>query len=168
MKKIKHSKYIFAQWNENLEEIVRQKTAAIKNILDNSGQGFLTFSDNLLIDEEYSIECEKIFGTSITGMKFSNLIYSEGEERDYFELMLVKILNEKKEYKKEIYLSLLPEEKIINNKYIKISYKIIDRNLTNDEAIIMVILTDITGKRSLENKNVAENKVLKMVVRAVT
>ena len=167
-KEIKNSRDTLAQWNENLEDNVIQKTSAIKNILDNAGQGFLTFSDNLLINDEYSIECEKIFGQEIYRKKFSNLIFAEGEERDYLEKMLIKILNETKEYKKNIYLPLLPEEKIINGKYIKLDYKIIDKSQTNDNTIIMVILTDITDKRFLESKMEAESKVLKMVVKSVT
>lgn len=167
-KEIKHSRDMLAQWNENLEETVRQKTAAIKNILDNAGEGFFTFGDDLIIDEECSSECAKIFGKEISGIKFSSLIFPDGDERDYLELMLVRTLHEKKDYKKEIYLPLLPNEKVINEKYIKLDYKIIIESKKSAEPIFMVILTDITEKRFLENKMEAESKVLKMVVKAVT
>lgn len=46
-------------------------------MLDNTGQGLLTFGENLMIDEEYSAECIDIFGCDIGGMCFIDLV------RDY-------------------------------------------------------------------------------------
>jgi two-component system chemotaxis sensor kinase CheA len=45
-----------AEINHRME--IEQKNAAIKNLLDHAGQGFLFFDSDLIISEEYSKECD--------------------------------------------------------------------------------------------------------------
>ncbi|WP_006520970.1 hypothetical protein [Desulfoscipio gibsoniae] len=42
-----------------------KRDSEIKNLLDNAGQGFLTFGKDLLVKQEYSAECARIFGQKI-------------------------------------------------------------------------------------------------------
>ena len=45
---------IIQEYNVGLERKVEEKTAAIRNLLDNAGQGFLSFGSDLQINQEYS------------------------------------------------------------------------------------------------------------------
>ncbi|MHB1393606.1 MAG: hypothetical protein ACYCYE_11145 [Clostridia bacterium] len=55
---------------------------AVKAILDNTGQGLLTFGEDLLINPEYSAECNRIFGENIEGKNFLQLIHPGMKNRE--------------------------------------------------------------------------------------
>ncbi len=61
--------------NAKLFGEVKERSAAIKNLLNNARQGFLSFNEDLLIDNEYSYECERIFGLKLTGLKITDLLF---------------------------------------------------------------------------------------------
>lgn len=156
-----------AQLNEGLEQTVVLRTQSIRNLLDNAGQGFLSFGSDLLIHHEYSSECTRIFTRDIHGLRFTELIYPDdvGQE-DFLESLLVKVLSNSDPLFREIYLPLLPAEITIDARVISIEYKLIDSG--NDmECYCMVILTDITNHRTLETKIEQERNLLKMVVNVV-
>lgn len=82
---------------ENLEELVNERTlkltetnkrleltsANIKSLLNNAGQGFLSFDCSLLVDDEYSSECRRIFRRDIEAAYFPELLYpGDAEQRD--------------------------------------------------------------------------------------
>src|SRR5699024_8939073 len=52
---------IMALYYKNLllksQNKVKERTQAYQNLLDHAGQGFFTFDQNLIVQEEYSIEC---------------------------------------------------------------------------------------------------------------
>ena len=150
-----------------LSELAALRTQALRNLLNNAGQGFLSFGSDLLIHDEYSSECTKIFTKAIHGLKFSQLIYPDDDEQENFlEKLLVKVLNNRDEFLREIYLPLLPTEKAIGNRVVNIEYKLIDPE--NEMACFcMVILTDITNHRTLETQIEQERNLLKMVVKVV-
>ena len=162
---LRESRDKIAEWNISLEQIVKQKTFAIKNLLNNADQGFLTFGKDIVIDEEPSKECSDIFGREVTGIKFVELFEMQDEEKKYLELMLTKIFDEKSGNKRRILIPLLPVEYYVNSKYVTVRYKMIENG---HEEIMMVILTDITEKKYLENKIEDERNTLRMVVTAVT
>lgn len=156
-----------AAWNEVLEETVALRTQSIRNLLNNAGQGFLSFGLDLRIHHEYSTECTRIFGQEIYGLKLSRLLYPEDEDQIKFvETLLSKILTTPDESLLDLYLPLLPSEITIQDQLINIEYKIIDLN-DNDAKICMVILTDISDQRSLESQIEQERNLLKMVVEVV-
>lgn len=156
---------IFA-WNGVLEQTVAIRTTALRNLLDNASQGFLTFGSDLIISSEYSAECIRIFAREIQGEIFSRLIYpSNDEQRIFVETLIKKILAEKNQDTREIYLPLLPDEVMVGNKHISIEYKTIHDGSGDASEVCMVILTDITHNRMLENQVEQERNVLKMVVK---
>lgn len=144
------------------------RSADIENLLNNAGQGFLTFKEDLLVDEEYSLECVRIFEEEIKNKKFPEILFSSIEQREYMQIMLLKILQKKDESLRDIYIPLLPSEVVINGKHISLNYKVIDKTKGKDCKSFMVILTDVTAEKSLENKIEEERKILKMVVNAFT
>ncbi|MFZ5351745.1 MAG: ATP-binding protein [Bacillota bacterium] len=156
------------QWNKALEDTVADRTFAIRNLLNNTGQGVLTFGENLLINDEYSAQCGVIFGQIIKRRKLSDLIYSNDEEqKKLIDGIFKEIFNNKTNWSEVVYLSLLPEELLINNRNIKFEYKLIDDSSKSSSKLMMVIMTDITDKRVLEDQVEKERKMLKMVVKIV-
>ena len=154
-------------WNEVLEETVALRTQSISNLLNNAGQGFLSFGLNLRIHDEYSTECTRIFDQDIHGLKLSRLLFPEDEEQIKFvDTLLTKILNTQDESLLELYIPLLPSEVVVDSKLIRIDYKTIDFS-NNRDKLCMVILTDISDQRSLESQIEQERNLLKMVVEVV-
>ena len=145
---------------------IEQKNTSIKNLLDNAGQGFLSFNSHLIISGEHSKECDDIFGFSIGSKNFLEILqeYVDSDALSLMKNVFKNVFEEEDKTRNKIYLSLLPQEITIEKKYIKIEYKIID-NLS--EKSVMIILTDITEKKALELKNIEEKNNLKLIIRAI-
>ena len=157
---------ISAYLNE-MARIKEEENKAIRNLLDNAGQGFLFFGWDMLISEEYSAECIKIFGAEIGGKDVRELLakfFSDKEKQD-FEDVLNRVFGDKDLKRNELYLSLLPKEIIINNKNISVVYKVLD---SYSEKIVMLVLTDITSQKELERQTEEEKANIKLVVSALT
>jgi len=159
------------QLNLNLEEKIakrthqlKEKTEQISQLLDNAEEGFLSFGQTLLVDSEYSKECEYIFQKAINDENIINLLFTkEAEEKELFTKVMNDIFNPKlKKRKKEVFLQLLPKEFSILNNYIKVEYKIISPEK------LMLILVDITEKKKLQEKIELEKNILKMIVSVVS
>lgn len=156
--------------NENLEEKIEIRTKELQQtkdqvsqLLDNAEEGFLSFDKECLIDQEYSKKCVDIFGQLIDGKNIAELLFTGKEERDLFIKVVNDLFNPKlKPKRKQVLLQLLPKEIMINESFIKIEYKVI-----SDEKL-MLILVDITEKKSLEKKVELERQRLKMVVSVVS
>ncbi len=150
-----------------LASIIENRMEAVKAILDNTGQGLLTFGEDLLINPEYSAECNRIFGENIEGKNFLQLIHPEDEEqRKFIKAVLIKLLREQNPSKREVYFPLLSEELIINEQSILIEYRIISSK-SGENQRFMIMLTDTTEKRALENKVESERDIFRMVVKVV-
>ncbi|WP_027087990.1 ATP-binding protein [Cohnella panacarvi] len=156
-----------AQWNSSLENELLQRTLAIRNLLDEAGQGFLSFAEDMLVMPEYSVECERIFGAELTGQPFAPLIYpADLTDRRFLEELLMQIIREQDELQVAVLLSLLPVEVEIKGKHVELQYK----KLGGEARLpgrIMVIMTDISGRRELEMTMERERRMLRMVVRVV-
>lgn len=169
-KEIKISKDKLNDFNMMLKNTISEKTNSIKTLLDNAGQGFLSFDKSKIIKDEYSAECVKIFGKKIDNLYFPDLIYiNDSEKKSFTDNLLDKIFNETETNKIEMYISLLPSELTISDKKIKFEYKIINQlsQTTLKNNSIMVILTDVTNERFLEEKMQNEQKRLKMLVNVI-
>lgn len=169
---IKNSQDKLDEWNRSLEQTVKDKTNSIRTLLNNAGQGFLSFGESLTVNPEYSIECLNIFGKNIENTNFVDLIYnSNSEEHIFAEKVLKKLFEVEEDNKVEMYITLLPSEMKINNKIIDFEYKLILSDSTKNEnqgiKNIMVILTDVTTERLLEEKMVNEELKLKMLVKVI-
>lgn len=148
--------------NSNLEQRIEEKTEKVTTLLNNADQGFLTFSSNLIVDEEYSKQCVNIFKKEIAGLNIADLLFKDENKKAFFVNTLVTLLEETSPIKIKNIISLLQSEFIINKKAIDIKYKIIDKNK------YMLILTDITAKKLLEKKINKEKNRLKMIVAVVS
>ncbi|MFO7820073.1 MAG: ATP-binding protein [Halanaerobacter sp.] len=145
--------------SDNNQKALRETQNNLANLLNNAGQGFLTFGADLSIDPEYSLECKRIFGHDIAGEDPLDLIFKNSE----LELakQVFRDVFERDSAKTELYLTLLPQEIRINEKLVQIKYKYIAQEK------VMCIITDITEKRELENKLETERHNLKMAITAI-
>lgn len=131
-------------------EVRKQAEASSKNLLDNSGQGFLKIGQDLIIEKEFSQACTKIFQFDVSDKYFPEILYNNNiKENKIITDNLAEIFNEKDKYIRQRLISNLPSFAIINNKNIKIQYRFIEENNADK---IMVILTDITKETKLENQ----------------
>ncbi len=152
--------------NANLFQKIRNRNSKINNLLNNAGQGFLTFGKNLLVDEEYSSECVNIFGFEIDNYKISDLVFIQEDDKKYLEKILLKLLGNPSKLNIDLYFPLLPTEFRIGSKFIQAEFKLIDWISDDSCEKFMMILTDITERKMLEDKMAEEKLVLKMLSNA--
>lgn len=168
-KELKEKNFVLDQWNKTLEQTVTSKTASLRDLLNNAGQGFLSFGEDLIIDGEYSQECRRIFGEAIENKNIVELIFSKDEEeKSFLGSILQKILRDKDGSIREKYLPLLPDELKINGKDIQLEYRVIREEDLEIKPKLMLIITDVTDKRLLESRVESERNVLRMVVNSIT
>jgi len=148
---------------KDLSNSLNIKTQKTKSLLDNADQGFLSFTHDCIIDEEYSRECIKLLGDELAGKNFADILYPNDQKNNIFlQETLENVLNEKDQMIKEVMLSLLPEEVVLNRRAIRVDYKIVSAEK------FMVVLTNITKERILEKKIKQEQNILKMIVAVVS
>ncbi|MGM0418140.1 MAG: ATP-binding protein [Thermodesulfobacteriota bacterium] len=159
---------LFLCWDTTIRiwrDQVRKKQDAeekISLLLNNSGQGFMLADESLLIDPNYSLECENIFGRNVAGDTLPELLYPEdGYDRQHFAGSLQMLMQEDDEFLRENIVSLLPERFYVNEKYILVEYRLVS------STQIMLIITDITEKVFLEQEVRDEHKRLSFVVSAL-
>jgi len=150
----------------SLRQEIEIKNCSIKNLLDNADQGFLSFNADLIIYEEHSVVCNNIFTRPIASMNFGVLMKDYLDEKQHMLLIksLDSLFEQKKEARCKVYLTLLPNEFRADNRSISITYKIIS---FSESKILMVILTDITDKKSLEKKTQEERNNMKLILSAI-
>ncbi|PRX27984.1 two-component system chemotaxis sensor kinase CheA [Orenia metallireducens] len=155
-------------YSQNLEEKIAAKTVDIRNLLNNVGQGFLSFGKSLTINEEYSRECLNIFNKEIGGMNIVELLFKQEGQREFLRDILRTIFSSQDQDDIKMYLPLLPEESKIADKYIDLNFKLIGENTKEaGSREMMLVLTDISDKKELESKVEEERNNLKMAVNVV-
>ena len=155
----------FYYWNRKLSKLnkkIQQSQEKVSLLLNNAGQGFLTFKSDFKIDSEYSKECERLLGEEIALRDITELLFDDVIKQEFFKNTLLNALTETMEIKRNSYVSLLPTVILLNKKAIKLEYKIL-----NNETFMM-ILTNITSQKKLENKIKKEQEIFKMIVTIVS
>lgn len=169
---LEESQQKIASQNEKLAQQTYQLTEMvnkIRNLLDNAGQGFVSFGKDLIVAEEYSAECVMIFNREIGGEQIPKLLYPEDEEQQQFIAgLLIKIMGINDDFLRENYISLLPQEIIVDNNYIKIDYKWINNFSNTSHGEVMLILTDVTTEKSMAEQIQQEKELVAMIVKVVT
>lgn len=170
IKKLKKRDKEISLLNKDLERRVElrteelyKKTQKIEDLFNNAKQGFLSFDNELIVDDEYSIECEKLLGNEVSRKNVVDLFYkNDNNKKEFFSQTLVDIFNEKNEIIQNSYISLLPKEFIINKRALNIEYKRLN------DTKIMLILTNMTAQKKLERRIKNEQQILKMIVTIVS
>ena len=136
----------------------------VNNLLNNAGQGFLSFNENIKINKSFSKECLSIFQKEdIYEENISNILFvNNPKEKEIFDDGISRIIDSDDDMMKDLFLSILPKEVILHDKNIKIEYRILSSNE------FMLILTDITRTKKLEIELVKQNQIQKMIVAIVS
>jgi two-component system chemotaxis sensor kinase CheA len=144
----------------DLERRMDERTTAIRNMLDVTGDGFLTFGPDYRVNPEYSKACEEIFGGPIAGKRFPDLLYIE--ERPRQELVEGLDLYFTGKAKADVIFDLLDEQVEVRNRAIRLTYRAID------EQTVMCALTDVTEQQRLEAAVEEQNRRRDLILRAVS
>ncbi|MGE4296504.1 MAG: transporter substrate-binding domain-containing protein [Desulfovibrionaceae bacterium] len=159
-------------WNRKLVRLNRtvalananlnQAHAQISALLNNSGQGFLSFGADGMVAPEHSRECDRLFGKPVAGAYIPALLNPDDPRaRDTFMLNITRILTQEDAYKQELLLSLMPRRFALRDKQVDAAYRMIEAGR------LMLVLTDVTDKCALEAEVEQERKRLAMIVAAV-
>jgi chemotaxis protein histidine kinase CheA len=117
---------------------------------------------------EYSIESERLLGADLSGRRLAECLYPDDSEAGTFlEELLASLFAEEDDVRAEVLLSLLPEELRLHSRPLHLQYKKIQAVATSPERLL-VILTDMSEQRELQDTMEKERKILQMVVRVVT
>jgi ligand-binding sensor domain-containing protein/signal transduction histidine kinase len=154
---------------EKLERQVERRTVELKTttdqlkaLLDNSGQGFLSFGEDLIVDSEYSLACETMLGLAPAGMTADRALFGSDERQAELFRRAAEAFRQCDDYRRRsVLLSLFPRDIKRDGLIIDASYRRID----NDR--LMAILTDVTEERRLAEKLDANYRRQDMVVAAV-
>ena len=142
--------------------VAEAKSRQISTLLDNSGQGFLSFASNLRVDAEYSLECENIFDRSIEGVFLPALLYSDDKQRTYIEKNFSHIFSCGDDAnRREMYMELLPEDYRFHGRDYEAKYRFLS------DHRIMLILTDVSDEKELQEKVEQEHKRVDFLVNAM-
>lgn len=172
-----HANRIMGRMNGLVENLKAQNVILdgqmhqIQTIFQQVDQGIFHVSSEGTIQDAYSLECERLLGGAIADKRISHILYpSNNGEQAFFEELLQQIFFSEG-MSQSVFLSLLPDQLTLNGFYMSITYKMIshkDHELdAHASPSLMVILTNQTEKRALEQQMHQEQSVLKMVVKAM-
>lgn len=154
-----------AELNLSLEQRVIEKTESIQDLLDNAGQGFLSFDKDFKIQAEYSKECKLIFSNGIK------------ENQDFITTFLPndkQAQHEFKEWMEHSFLDIIDFEVICDlaiksvayhDRTYQVEYKKIQ---SSTKIKVMVILTDITSNLELRKQIEEEQSFARMILRVLS
>lgn len=154
LSEVESSNQKMRQLNALLENTVKKRTDAIKLLLDNADQAFLCFGQDLVVTSHCSTVCKNIFGMDVTSKTFTDLLPIRDKSK--MKAIFLSAFTAELPISPNLFNE-LPSELTINGKIISFSYKLILPTSLNGHRLIMVTLSDVSGKyaleRSLRNKN---------------
>lgn len=157
---------VIRQQNRTLEKKVLDKTTAIRDLLDNTGQGFLSFNEDFIIDSEYSKTCEFFFCQSIGGCDVMKLLFNADKKNDLMTNRQMLTMIFKGNVRIPQLRELLPDEIFIHNRFLSIDYRwIVPSENSKSEKKIMLILTDVTREKELAKRLSADEDRKNLIIK---
>lgn len=145
------------------KETAEARREQVASLLDNSGQGFLSFGNDLVVDAEFSRACEAMLGESPAGRNAAELFFhSDPAKSDLLRTTIAAIPEAPDCCVRESMLSLLPTEIPRGEMLLKAEYKALDNGK------FLVVLTDITAERRTAAMLESERRRLELIVAAVS
>jgi len=146
------------------EEKLKQTLADIANLLDSSGEGFLSFGTDLVIDPQCSRACASLLGVQPAGRNAAQILFGEDPvKQDLLRDVVTTIAKPTiGGTRRSMMLSLLPSQVARGGRLLEASYHLLDN------GHLMVVLADITERDRLAATLSQEHRQLSMVVAAVT
>ncbi len=145
---------------DELEIRIEERTSAIRTMLDVTGDGFLTFGADYLVQPEYSNPCNEIFGGEIAGKRLPDLLYLDDQSKQDFVDGLDLYFSGKA--KAAVIFDLLDKRVEVRDRIIEVDYRAID------EATIMCALTDVTRQERLEAEVAEQERRRDLILKAVS
>lgn len=147
--------------------LIEKTSAAVRNLLDNAGQGFLSFGPDLVVSEEHSLECIHFFRGPVGGKNVVDLLgrHMDEDACDTMRQALTRTFTAKAPLQRKVYLSLLPSKMEIYDRTLTLEFKLIQND---GDVKFMAVLTDVTEKEELQRRMAEERANLRMIVKAVS
>jgi ABC-type amino acid transport substrate-binding protein/signal transduction histidine kinase len=153
---------VIVWWNRKLTRLnrtIRQAHEELAALLDNSGQGFLSFRADGAVQPGFSRECLDMLGRDPAGEAIHDLLYPDDPRaRADFAKNVGRIMAEPDSFRRSLYLSLMPKSVHLAGRVLEVEYRELG------PARLMVILTDVTDARRLESEVEKERARLANVV----
>lgn len=142
-----------------------ESQAAVRSLLDNADQGFLTISPDLTVGAQYSAACEDILGAAPSGGAITEVLqqWVSPAAAGTMRLTLDSVFRDTRAYARELKLGLLPSVLTHGGITVRASYKFLEQ-----EERVMLILTDATEATQLAEAVERERHRLEMMVAAFT
>jgi two-component system chemotaxis sensor kinase CheA len=147
-------------YSHTLEDKVVERTSAVRNLMDNTGQGFFSFGADFLVEPEFSRGCVDMFKKPIAGLRAETLLFPMGGDPASEFVQGLDLFFQGKS-KAKVIIDLLDKSAYIEGRSLSIDY----RESTGNK--ILVILTDITVARQLAERNRAEADRQTIILRAL-
>ena len=145
-------------------EALNTTQEAMRNLLDNADQGFLTVGPDLSVDDQSSAACVAILGRPPAGESILDLLCRDlpADDTANVRATLESLFRDTDAYLRELKIELLPAELQLDGRSLKVGYKHLE-----DRNRIMLVLTDVTETARLAEAVDAERHRLEMTVLAV-
>ena len=144
------------------KELAEQNHTQLAGLLDNSGQGFLSFGSDLRVNTQYSRACVDFFGRAPAGKAVDDLLFpGDAEGQTLFRDCVKDAFDNSDPLYQQLFLSLAPTQLLVGERLIEGKYVFLDNE-------IMAILTDVTDARELADQVARESRRVEMLVNAIT
>lgn len=146
----------------SLREVAASR-AKVADLLDTSGQGFLSFDADLIIEPDFSRACIPMLGLEPQGHKADEVLFpGDAAKAELFREVISGALASDDPFKRDLLLSLLPATTERFGRQLKLEYRRLDN------GHLMVVLTDVTEERRLAKRVESERQRLALIVAAVS
>jgi NO-binding membrane sensor protein with MHYT domain len=138
---------------------------AIRSLLDNAVQGFLTITPDLLVGDQCSAACMPILGEAPAGKPIVDLLCrsTPHDTQAGMCVTLQSVFRDASDFTRGLKLGLLPTTFDLDGRSIEVRYKFLA-----DSNRLMLILTDVTQTALLSEAVDRERQRLDMIVLAFT
>lgn len=149
------------RYSETLEAEVAARTEAMKTVLDNVKFGFLVVDHLMVVQEEYTLMCEELFGAQrLGGKSFLDLIHLQGREREHYQLGMDQVFEDL--LPTEISLGQMPQRFEMGKRVL-----LVQGSAIRKKGQVIAVLFTVSDTTALEEaqREAATNKILVGILR---
>lgn len=146
----------------------QELSQSVEDLLNNVGEGFLSFCETYKVQTKYSSACDSIFNQKIASKNILDLLFPTEEDADKkkshkeaFDLVFSGSIDF------EMLRSVFVTEVFTNEKWLHIDYRWIPKSENRSINRIMLIITDITKEKELEEKLREDEAKQKAILKVV-
>ncbi len=148
--------------NRHLEEKVEQRTATIRNILDNVQSGFFMINGDLQLEEGFTKSCSAILGRHLfAGMTIDKMFSLSEVDSENLQATIIQVFYDV--LPDVVSLSQIPERLKNGGKTIQMSGRII-RDEAGDITSMLFTITDATAQEVAERENIEKDRLLSILM----